>query len=356
MGNSLVIPTLRHHKASGQGVVTLAGRDIYLGKYGSEQAKTKYADLVAQHIAQRGVPRGVRLTVAQLCAAYIANRRLQFAGSKHGPKELHLVTRSVGFAATQGGDLLVDTFGPRTLKQCIASMSAAGFSSRYIARCVNVIRRMFRWGVSEETVQVETLNRLEAVQVGGAGQRRPPRLDVSEADFRATLPHVRFPLHVAVEVQWLTGMRPGELLDMRAGDIDRTLAVWVYRPRSHKCLWRGRGREILLGPRCQELLRPLLDREPDAYVFDPSEAERGSGRPGRYCDRSYIRAIHRACGRAKVQPWAPYALRHAAATRFSAQFGQDAARRLLGHKSVSMTAHYDHCELSGVVELAAKAC
>lgn len=30
-------PTYRHHKASGQSVVTLVGKDFYLGKYGSPE-------------------------------------------------------------------------------------------------------------------------------------------------------------------------------------------------------------------------------------------------------------------------------------------------------------------------------
>jgi hypothetical protein len=33
------IPSYRRHKASGQAVVTLAGRDIYLGAYGSAASK-----------------------------------------------------------------------------------------------------------------------------------------------------------------------------------------------------------------------------------------------------------------------------------------------------------------------------
>jgi hypothetical protein len=39
---SLRTPKNRRHKAKNQAVVTIAGRDIYLGKYGSAESKQKY--------------------------------------------------------------------------------------------------------------------------------------------------------------------------------------------------------------------------------------------------------------------------------------------------------------------------
>ena len=45
------IPLLRHHKPSDQGVVTLRGRDHYLGKHGSAAAKAEYDRLIAEWLA-----------------------------------------------------------------------------------------------------------------------------------------------------------------------------------------------------------------------------------------------------------------------------------------------------------------
>jgi hypothetical protein len=42
------IPKLRLHKPSGQGVVTIKGRDFYLGPYGSEACLAEYKRLIAE--------------------------------------------------------------------------------------------------------------------------------------------------------------------------------------------------------------------------------------------------------------------------------------------------------------------
>jgi integrase len=59
-----------------------------------------------------------------------------------------------------------------------------------------------------------------------------------------------------VEVQALTGMRPGEVWCMTTGQIDRSGDVWLYIPTRHKTVDLGRDRVIPLGPRAQEVLKP----------------------------------------------------------------------------------------------------
>lgn len=41
-------PKYRRHKASGQAIATIEGRDHYLGPYGSPESHEKYQCLVAQ--------------------------------------------------------------------------------------------------------------------------------------------------------------------------------------------------------------------------------------------------------------------------------------------------------------------
>ncbi len=42
------VPNLRLHKPTGQGVVTLSGKDFYLGRYDSPDARQRYAKLLAE--------------------------------------------------------------------------------------------------------------------------------------------------------------------------------------------------------------------------------------------------------------------------------------------------------------------
>ena len=49
LGNSL--PKYRHHKASGQAIVTLSGKDYYLGPHGTQVSKAQYDRVIAEWLA-----------------------------------------------------------------------------------------------------------------------------------------------------------------------------------------------------------------------------------------------------------------------------------------------------------------
>ena len=50
---TLRTPSYRHHKPSGQAVVTLDGRDIYLGRYGTPQSRAELDRLLARVAVER---------------------------------------------------------------------------------------------------------------------------------------------------------------------------------------------------------------------------------------------------------------------------------------------------------------
>ena len=50
------IPKYRKHKPSKLAVVSLGGRDIYLGKYGTIESRELYDKLVAEYLKRRGEP------------------------------------------------------------------------------------------------------------------------------------------------------------------------------------------------------------------------------------------------------------------------------------------------------------
>ena len=186
-----------------------------------------------------------------------------------------------------------------------------------------------------------------------------------------------------VQLQRLSGMRPGEVIRMRLADIDQSECVWVYRPPCHKNQWRGHERQIFLGPKCQLALGPYLDDAmPEKYLFSPSEAEecrrirqeakritpktygncRGSNRrrnprrkPGdRYDVPSYRRAIHRACRMAGIDSWSPNQIRHQTATQVRNEFGVESAQVMLGHRNLRMSEHYAETNREQGIEIAKK--
>src|SRR5262249_5478871 len=158
----------------------------------------------------------------------------------------------------------------------------------------------------------------------------------------------------------VTAMRPCDIMQGADG-------VWVYRPHEHKTEHFGATRHVLIGPRAQEVLRPWLDRAPEAYCFSPAEAvaarnarspahrrspitpsqARGKPKPhpkrsagARYDKDSYRWAIRKACQKAGVPVWHPNQLRHTAATEIRAKFGLDAAQAVLGHAKADVTQVY----------------
>jgi len=81
------IPKYRHHKASGQAVVTLAGIDHYLGPWRSQVSKVEYDRLTGEWLAAgRRLPQSLdeqqSLTVAEVIVRYWAFAEQRYR--KHG--------------------------------------------------------------------------------------------------------------------------------------------------------------------------------------------------------------------------------------------------------------------------------
>jgi integrase len=181
-----------------------------------------------------------------------------------------------------------------------------------------------------------------------------------------------------IQLQRLTGARPGEMCLLRACDIDMTGAVWLYRPHSHKTKHKGKDRVIALGPRAQGIAKPFLQLDTQAYLFNPAEAmtalrleqrknrktrvqpsqmnrrkRRPKRTPGsRYKATSYYYAIRRGCLKAGIDVWHPHQLRHSHATEVRRQFGLEAAQVALGHAQANVTEVYAERDLALAVKVA----
>ncbi len=69
------VPSYRKHRASGQAVVSLNGRDFYLGPHGTKASKLEYDRLIGEWLQQgrqiQPAPDGGQLSVVELMAAYL---------------------------------------------------------------------------------------------------------------------------------------------------------------------------------------------------------------------------------------------------------------------------------------------
>jgi hypothetical protein len=114
------IPKYRHHKPTGQAVVTLNGKDHYLSLHGTPASKTKYARLISQYTDSGQVaPTTPTTSIPQpLTFKELAVRYLRYAHQDYGPdsQEPFKIALGLRFVIKLYGDQPVDEFGPLDLQ------------------------------------------------------------------------------------------------------------------------------------------------------------------------------------------------------------------------------------------------
>ncbi len=377
MGRRRKIPSYRLHKPSGQAVVTLNGRDVYLGRYKTQVSYDEYDRVIAEWIAngrQLPLQDGASATVGEILVRYWDYARGWYGnGTDKLTPELYHLRTVMRVVRRLYGKEPAEAFGPRALKACRQVLIEEGNVRRTINQQVGRIKRMFSWAVEEELLPGSVCHGLQAVRSlkrgrseAKEGRRVKP---VPKKDIEAVLERVSPTVAAMIRVQLLTAMRPDELASMRGSDIDRSMDPWLYQPRRHKTERLGHDRPIFLGERAQAILEPLLAVAGEGHVFSPQRAEEARNarrrlarrspmtpsqaarkrKPNRrrawrdhYDKDSYRRAIVRACAEAGIEKWTPHRLRHTAATRLRRHYDLEGAQAVLGHASPDATKIYAH--------------
>lgn len=335
------------HKPSGLGYIRLNGKCHYTGKWGSEEGERKYAELLAAWLAGgRSLPETGSQTdysVRDLVADYLAHASGYYRKDGVQTREVVNIRYALKPLLRLYGWQRVAEFGPRCLSAYREDLIDQDLCRTLINQRVGIVKRVFNWAASEELIPGECAAALRSVAGLKHGRSRAretaPVKPVSKDDVDATIAHLGPQVGAMARLQWLTGMRPGEVVQMRWGEIDQSGKIWMYRPHSHKTEHHGRTRVIPLGPKAQVVLNRFRLLHKQAPIFSP----RATGRPSAseaYTVVTYRQAVNRACHRARVLPWTPNQLRHSAATRIRREFGLDAARALLGHSTPVVTEIY----------------
>jgi integrase len=389
LANPRKIAAYRLHKPTGQAVVRLDGRDRYLGKHDTPESREKYRRVVAEWLATGLAspapmthPTVPAITVAELILAYWRHAEGHYRAQDGTlSEELGNVKAALRPLRALYGATPARDFGPLALRSVRERMVADGLMRTTINGRVNRIRRAFKWAASLELIPVSVVQALATVtglQKGRTAAREPDPVGPVPLDrVESTLPYLPRPVVAMIRLQLLTGMRPGEVFVMRGADLGRDGSNWMYRPSSHKTAWRGKAREIVLGPKAREIVEGFARPDPAEFLFDPresvaehherrsaarksrptpSETARRAIRPGvkhsrRYCGDSYRNAILRACEKAGIEPWSPNQLRHTAATEIRARYGLEAAQAVLGHARADVTQVYAERDLAKAHEV-----
>jgi integrase len=259
------IPSYRLHKPSGQAVVTLNGKDYYLGPWMSKASRFEYDRLISEWIANgRQMPSATsigEMTVSEFLVAYWNFAKGYYTNNGQPTKELSCLREALRPLKRLYGHSLVHDFGPLALKSIQRALIDSDLCRTHINHQVNRIRRVFKWGVENELVPSDVLHGLRAVMALKKGRTEAresePVQPVPDEHVDAVLPHVSRQVATMIELQRITGMRSGELVVIRPVDIDRTGDVWIYAPADHKTAYRGHEREIYFG-----LLSPSISHFP----------------------------------------------------------------------------------------------
>jgi integrase len=276
------VPKYRKHKASGQAIVTIQGQDFYLGPWNSKASRVEYDRIIAEYLAAgRQLPVKVSetsdLTIVEVLARYkqFARRYYRKNGTPTG--EWENIEHAIRPVLALYGRTPVKDFGPLALKAVRQKMLDGGLTRQGINARINRIKRVFRWAVSEELAPPMLAHALGTVAGLEAGRTSAPETvpvtPVSDEIVDQTLPYLSQVVADMVRFQRLTGCRPGEVCQLRPMNVDRSNAVWEYRPASHKTEHHGVKRVICIGPKAQEVLTPYLLRAANAYCFSPAESE-----------------------------------------------------------------------------------
>lgn len=380
------IPSYRRH-VSGQARVTIWGKDYFLGDFDSEASHKEYARLIAEYLASGG-KRTFTKCPTELCIGHVLADYLDFCkGYFEEATEGKNVKRAMVPLAELYADTPVDEFGPLQFKAVRTRWTSDTSRSRgYVNAQMKRVLRFLKWGVGEGKIPAQVVVECRCVpglKRGKCGlDDREPVQPVSVALVESTIPHLTPVLADMVRFQLATACRPGELVRLTPGMIDRSQDVWKIRLSEHKTASRGKQRTIYVGPNAQKILQPYLFRSPDQCCFSPRESERQrlgaihaarivplscGNRPGKntarkpkcspgefYTTGSYANAIRYTCKRAKLEHWSPNQLRHTAATIIRERFGLEAAQVILGHSELTVTQVYAEMDQKKAIEIALK--
>ena len=201
-------PKYRLHKARNCAVVTINGRDHYLGAYDSPESREKYHRLVAEHLAERREPpppvlADAPFTVAELILLYWRFAKGYYVKGGSPTSETYAIRLALRFVRRLYGNTPACEFAPTKLKAVreamirheitrdvkvtdeatgavtlVRKVVRTGMARKCINKLVSRVKRMFAWAVEEELVPVgvhAAFLRVKGLKRGKSAARETPR-------------------------------------------------------------------------------------------------------------------------------------------------------------------------------------
>ena len=270
-----------------------------------------------------------------------------------------------------------------------------GYTRQTVNKYICYIKQCFDYGALRDYFDesiADFLRRVPQLKKGrttAPDQRRGKPVDLSV--MLSVLPHLSPVVADMVRIQYLCGMRPGEVCNMRWCDIDEGVVVsssspgtWRYIPFTHKTENRNCLLQKPINKEAQEILEQdyiaVKRAAPESFLFSPADTmrirneklrknrktlnKRGEVQPShknrkkknpkrapglQYTVCSYRNAIRSVCIRVGLPVFTPHQVRHSSATVVRRVHGLDGAQALLGHSDAKTTEIYAELDFERAV-------
>ncbi|MCA9136903.1 MAG: tyrosine-type recombinase/integrase [Planctomycetales bacterium] len=344
------MPAYRFH-ISGQAVVTLGGKDFYLGPHDSPESRVKYLTLVGEY--QRNGLRAPDQPTHQMdLAITVSGVTTEFRATKlksfdRNPAHKCRFENLCKLLDDEYGDTPAKDFGPRKLADLRELLVVDGNCRKYVNSQIRFIVRIFKHALSRELIepgQLVALESLESLKKGEA-KDNPPRKPASLELIHKTLPHLCDDSAAMVRIQLATGCRPSELFTLTPAEVDQSGEVWMIRKTSHKTAHHGKQKVIPIVGDARDAIAPFLLGPENEVCFTNA-----SGTP--WNRNTYRRRITRQCETLKIDRWTPYQIRHLVGQSVRDKLSAEHVQAILGHSRISMVETYSRASEHKAVEAA----
>ena len=217
------------------------------GRFNSQESKKAYGKLLLEIEASplRQEPEvTVRRTVADVLLAFREFADGHYKAPDGKPtSEIHEVRLVIRAVRELYADTPISEFGPLAVKAIRQRWVNDGRSRTECNRRVGIVKRILKWGTSEELVPATVYQAVATVTGLQRGRTEAHETEpvgpVEDSIVDATLPYLNRHVRGLIELQRLTGCRPGEACSIRRCDLEMEGEVWLYRPPHHKTANQG---------------------------------------------------------------------------------------------------------------------
>jgi integrase len=286
------------------------------------------------------------LTFSELAELYIEKRQRPV-----GRSDRNNIRRAVALLTEYRPNIDTATFDGDTLEEYQRFLIGKGYDRKYInGKLVGFIRTLYRWGARKKLVDkvlAADFLLVPSLQYSERIKENPDREAAKPEDIEAVLPHVPEQIADMIILLALTGLRPSELCNIKAGEIKTDTNHFgekepTFKPFHHKTKWKGKNRAVPLGDVELAIIGKYLPGKGEQrYLF--CNLLRFKDKP--ITTATFGRVIAEAIETHGLNKFTPYQIRHTNATWVSKHLDRDHARAQMGHTTEAMTQKYDHADV-----------